>query len=238
MLRAEKLNALTHILGYAFQDQQLLAAALTHRSFHHENPGTPGPNERLEFLGDAVLQLMITTALYTRHPQLAEGQLSKLRGHAVSEPTLSALARKMGLQDHLLLGKGEARGADARDSVLADALEAVLGAIYLDGGPGAAQAAWQRWESALGVDLLDPRHLEDFDAKSRLQEFCLKTWQELPSYEAQEVREGGRPALFRVSLRVHGRPLLSTENPSKRKAELWLARACLDQHLHLTAQGA
>lgn len=227
-----KTAALTAALGHDFTRPELLQTALIHRSFFHENPGlAPESNERLEFLGDAVLQLLITSELFRRYPELAEGQLSKLRSFAVNAETLSAIARSLQLQTHLLVGKGES--AD-KDSLLADGLEALLGALYLDGGPQVVQRAWQRWTTEF--DVLDVRHLEDFDAKSRLQEFTLKTWQELPTYSYQETKVENRPA-FRVSLSVHQRPLLSTTAPSKRKAEAWLARTCLQTNLHLRTSG-
>ena len=232
MLSPEKINTLTRALGHDFRDPQLLQAALIHRSYFHENPSVATEtNERLEFLGDAVLQLMITSELYRRYPQLPEGQLSKLRSFAVNAETLSLIARELNMQDYLQVGKGAMTGLADIDSLLADGLEALLGALYLDGGPVAAQAAWMKWTA--GLDLLDVRHLEEFDAKSRLQEFTLKTWQELPTYIYQETKVENRPA-FRVSLTVHQRPLLSTTAPSKRKAEAWLARTCLQTNLHTT----
>lgn len=234
MLEASKINALTRALGHDFSDPSLLKTALTHSSYFHENPTlATESNERLEFLGDAVLQLMITSELYRRYPNLAEGQLSKLRSFAVNSETLGQIARILNLQEFLLVGKGERSSIDTRDSLLADSIEALLGALYLDGGAVVAQTAWQMWTEKLGVDLLDQKHLEEFDAKSRLQEYCMKTWQELPIYNYQENKSDKRP-LFRVSLSIHNRPLLSTEAASKRKAEMWLARACLQTKLHLT----
>lgn len=232
MLTPTKINALTRALGHDFSDPGLLMTALTHSSYGHENPSAQVTNnERLEFLGDAVLQLMITTELYRLHADLTEGQLSKLRSFIVNADTLGNLARNLELQDYLRVGKGEAVNLSTRDSIMADGLEALLGALYLDGGPMVAQKAWQRWTE--GMDLFDPKHLDEFDAKSRLQEFTLKSWQELPSYSYQETKEDNRPA-FRVTLTIRQRPLLSTTAPSKRKAELWLARTCLQSNLHLT----
>lgn len=234
MLEPSKINALTSALGHDFSDSALLTTALTHSSYFHEHPNLVSEsNERLEFLGDAVLQLMITSELYRRFPKLPEGQLSKLRSFAVNAETLGQIARVLNLQDFILVGKGERNSIETRDSLLADSIEALLGALYLDGGAVAAQTAWQMWTAKLGIDLLDPKHLEEFDAKSRLQEYCMKTWQELPTYSYQENKNDKRQA-FRVSLSVHNKPLLSTEAASKRKGEMWLARACLQTKLHLT----
>lgn len=234
MFDPAKINALARALGHDFSDPQLLQTALIHSSFSHENPATAAEsNERLEFLGDAVLQLMITTELYVRYPKLPEGQLSKLRSFAVNAEMLSAIARNLRLQDFLRVGKGESQQLEEKDSILADGLEALIGALYLDGGPLVAQRAWLKWTTEMKIDVLDLRNLEDFDAKSRLQEFTLKTWQELPTYVYQETKLDNRPA-FRVSLTIHQHPLLSTTAPSKRKAELWLARTCLQTNLHLT----
>ena len=232
MLKPEKLNALSHKLGHDFRDSTPLMTALTHRSFIHERPSHVFPtNERMEFLGDAVLALVVAEELFTRHAELPEGQLSKLRSFAVNEDTLATIARHLNLGSFMFLGKGEEK--QEKDTILADGMEAVIAAIYQDGGLVAVKAAWARWQKEMNIDLLDPRNLEDFDAKSRLQEYCMKSWQELPSYEFQEARTPSSLA-FQVTLNVHGRPLLSTQNTSKKKAELWLAKTCLQNHLHLT----
>lgn len=236
MWTPETAVSLARTLGYSFQSTELLKTALTHSTYGHESARPALNNERLEFLGDAVLQLVVSAELFRRHPTLPEGSLSKLRSLAVNAETLGTLARGIRLQELLLVGKGERAGLESKDTILADGLEALIGAIYLDGGIAAAEVAWKKLLAFHPRDLLDPKHLEDFDAKSKLQEFCLKSWQELPSYEASETQEAGRPA-FRVTLSIRGRPLLCTQAPSKRKGELWLARACLQSHLHLTLQG-
>jgi len=231
MLTTEKLNALTQRLGHAFRDPTHLMTALTHRSFKHEHATHLYPtNERLEFLGDSVLSLIVAHALYTRHTALSEGQLSKLRSFAVNEEALAAMARHLNLVEYMFLGKGEEKVAADKDAILADAFEAVLGAIYQDAGFASVESAFWRWSQEMGVDPLDPRHLEDFDAKSKLQEYCLKMWQELPSYDSKSL--GG--VNFQVTLSVHGKPLLSTQQISKKKAEHWLAKTCLQNQLHLT----
>ena len=115
-------------------DPELLVLALTHRSFAHEAGGIP-TNERLEFLGDTVLGLVVTEALYRRHPDLSEGELAKMRAATVSQRSLAAIARRLGLGEYLLLGKGElATGGRDKDSILSDTLEAIFGAVYLTHG--------------------------------------------------------------------------------------------------------
>ena len=122
-------------LGYTFQDRSLLQQALTHSSYANENRGGLGSNERLEFLGDAVLELVSSHWIFTVNPAMSEGEMSKLRASLVCEPALAYCAREISLGDYVLLGKGEAAtGGAERDSILSDALEAVIGAIYLDSG--------------------------------------------------------------------------------------------------------
>lgn len=129
-------------LGYVFKDKNLLVQALTHSSFVYENNlGSAASNERLEFLGDAVLELLTSELLYKLYPNLTEGELSKIRAGMVCEPALASHARILGLGRHLRLGRGETFGGGAeKDSILSDALEAVIGAIYLDGGLTSAKA--------------------------------------------------------------------------------------------------
>ncbi|WP_211289414.1 ribonuclease III [Luteimicrobium subarcticum] len=120
-------------------DPELLVLSLTHRSFAHEAGGIP-TNERLEFLGDSVLGFVVTESLYRTHPDLPEGELAKMRAATVSQRALAAVARDLGLGAHILLGKGETRtgGAD-KDSILSDTVEAIIGAVYLSAGDGAAR---------------------------------------------------------------------------------------------------
>jgi ribonuclease-3 len=229
MLIAEKINGLSQALGATFANPELLKTALSHRSYLNENPSSQGEsNERLEFLGDAVLDLVIAQELYQRYPQLPEGQLSKLRSHAVNEQSLAQLARHLRLEQFLLVGRGESKRLSENDAILADAVEAIVAVIYLEQGLSAVQKLWYKWQLEMQVDFLDEGHLEHFDAKSQLQEYCLKNWRELPKYEFQE-----KNTKFRVTLVIKSCPLLSTEQVSKKKAELWLAQQCLQHNLHL-----
>lgn len=231
MLIDENINAFAGELGVTFSDPRLLQSALTHRSFVHENPAHPvATSERLEFLGDSVLSLVVTDELFKLHGALAEGELSKLRSFIVNEETLAQIARGLGVHRYVLVGRGEAPVIETKAAILADALEAILGAMYLDQGLEVVREKFTSW--ARDLNLFDSKHLIDFDAKSRLQEFCLKKWQELPSYVAEE-RKLPQGLSFLVTLKIRGRELVSTQNTSKKKAELWLAQTCLKHQLHL-----
>ena len=174
------LGRLERKLGYTFRDQELMLLALTHRSFAGRN------NERLEFLGDAILNFIAGEALFERFPQAREGQLSRLRARLVKGETLAVLARGFELGDFLRLGSGELKsGGFRRESILADALEALIGAIYLDAGMQAARErvlAWLEGEMQ-ALTLVDTNK----DPKTRLQEFLQSRGGELPQYEVVDV---------------------------------------------------
>lgn len=175
------LSALTDRLGHRFNDPALLELALTHRSWCAEHSGSSS-NERLEFLGDAVLSLVVTRMLYERFGDWAEGDLAKARASLVNAATLAEVGRSVGLGEQLRLGRGEdVSGGRAKPSILADAVEAVIGAVYLDGGIGAADDSVGR---LLG-DRLDavansPGHA---DFKTRLQELAARLGLDPPSYD-------------------------------------------------------
>ncbi|WP_188981564.1 ribonuclease III [Pseudomonas matsuisoli] len=175
------LNRLERRLGHTFADQELMTLALTHRSFAGRN------NERLEFLGDAVLNFVAGEALYERFPQAREGQLSRLRARLVKGETLASLARGFELGEYLRLGSGELKsGGFRRESILADALEALIGAIYLDAGMAAARErvlAWLTTEFE-GLTLVDTNK----DPKTRLQELLQARACELPRYEVVDIQ--------------------------------------------------
>lgn len=155
-------------IGYRFRRPELLQQALTHRSYTAEHPGHDH-NERLEFLGDAVLGLIVAHHLHDTHPTLPEGQLSKVRATAVGRDALAEVATELGIGEVLRLGRGERlTGGQAKESILADATEAVIGAVYLDGGIEAARAVvLTHWTRMLDELVTDPGSR---DHKSRLQE--------------------------------------------------------------------
>lgn len=176
----EKLSELQQKIGYTFTDVSWLELALRHSSYANEhNLGHEGCNERLEFLGDAVLELVSSEYLYDHYPQLPEGQLTKLRASLVCEPTLAYDARLFGLEHYLLLGKGEAAtGGRKRDSVVSDALESVIGAIFKDGGFERAKAFILRFV------MDDVEHKQLFhDSKTHLQEMIQAVSEEPIRYE-------------------------------------------------------
>ncbi|MBS0325316.1 MAG: ribonuclease III [Proteobacteria bacterium] len=200
-------------IDHAFRDPELLRQALTHRSF-----GTPH-NERLEFIGDAVLNCVIALRLYHRFPGLPEGELSRVRAHLVNRDTLARLARGLGLGAALRLGEGEAKsgGAD-RASTLADALEAVFGAVAEDGGFAAAGHVID----GVFADLLrdaDPAALGK-DPKTRLQEFLQARRTALPEYQIVATRGDAHAQSFVVECRIGALDLTAKgEGSSRRSAE-------------------
>ena len=189
------LASLQRKLGYQFNDSSLLTLALTHRSFSGRN------NQRLEFLGDAELNFVAGEAIYHHFVQAREGQLSRLRARLVKGETLAVLARAMDLGDYLRLGSGELKsGGFRRESILADTTEAIIGAIYLDGGMDIARErvlAWLEQEFA-GLTLVDTNK----DAKTRLQEFLQSRGCELPQYEVVDIQGEPHCRTFHVECAV------------------------------------
>jgi ribonuclease-3 len=213
-------------LGYVFVDPELCELALTHRSAGSSH------NERLEFLGDAVLNCAAARLLFEVHPQADEGALSRQRASLVSGETLAQIAAELGLGDCLRLGGGELKsGGFRRASILADALEAVLGAIFLDGGFGAAEAAVRR---ILGPRLSGlPPASELKDPKTRLQEALQARGVALPLYTLTGVAGEAHEQSFTVSCEVAALQVSSAgEGPSRRRAEQVAAERALAQLPH------
>lgn len=182
-------------IGYRFQDAALLTAALTHRSAGSRN------NERLEFLGDGVLNFVIGEAMYRRRPDAPEGDLSRLRASLVRESTLAAIAQELELGDAVRLGAGELKsGGFRRRSILADAVEALLGAVYLDGGFDAARSVVLGLYAERLDDLPSPESLKD--PKTRLQEYLQSRHMKLPRYEIMEVSGEPHRQIFHVVCRL------------------------------------
>ncbi|MFP6805779.1 MAG: ribonuclease III [Pseudomonadales bacterium] len=174
------LQSLETKIGYQFAEQDLLRRALTHRSYGAKN------NERLEYLGDAILNFVIANALYQQFPTAHEGQLSRLRARLVRGQTLAELAREMSLGDYLTMGVGELRsGGFNRDSILSDALEAIMGAIYEDAGLEVARKNIMDWFAVRLADLSLANSQKD--PKTRLQEFLQSKQVALPEYTVLEV---------------------------------------------------
>lgn len=235
MMPASSADSSRAFLKYRFTDDNLLEEALTHKSYVNERrePGRTH-NERLEFLGDAVLSLIISDYLARRYPHLSEGALSKLKAQLVSETPLANAARRLDLGRYLRLGRGEERskGRD-KTSLLADALEAVIAAVYLDGGFEVSRD--------FTVDLLaDELHQLDAvheqpggdDYKTRLQEWCQKRYEVLPQYLV--VRETGpdHQKIFEVEVQVNQKVVGVGRGNSKKEAEQEAAQHALGQREH------
>jgi ribonuclease-3 len=211
-------------IGHAFQDPGLLQQALTHRS-----AGTPN-NERLEFLGDSIVNMMVAQALYLRWPKADEGALTRARAELVREGALAVIARTLELGERLILGPGEMKsGGHRRDSILADALEAVVAAIYLDAGFGACQAVVLPWFGP-SMEALPATGKPEKDPKTRLQEWLQGRQKALPLYELVSESGDDHAKTFRVRCSVAD-PAVSTEGEgaSRRLAEQQAAAAALEQ---------
>jgi ribonuclease-3 len=221
-------DALTERLGLPIRDRDLLAQALVHSSWLHEHPDAArGHNERLEFLGDAVVSLAVSEALYKRHPTDDEGVLSARRASIVSTPGLARLAARLDLGAFLFLGEGEAqRGGRVRPSLLASAFEALVGAIYLDLGWDAARDWIHQWAAEeLNADVA----LTTLKSpKSRLQEHTQRTTGDRPLYRLLEAVGPDHEKQFRIEVVVDGRVLGTGDGPSRRIAETSAAAEALD----------
>lgn len=218
----DEFEQLERRLEYSFQDRCMLTQALTHRSYCAENVGVES-NERLEFLGDAVLGLVITTRIYEEFPELSEGELAKLRAGVVNATVLAEVAADLELGQFLLLGKGEdTSGGRDKPSILADTIEAVIAATYLDGGWEAAQPLVMRlFESAIAEGALGPG---GHDYKTRLQELASRTLDKLPRYD---ITDDGPDHAKRFTARVvlQGEVRGTGEGRSKKQAEQAAARS-------------
>ena len=213
---------LEDVIGYRFRDHALLKEALSHKSYASESRSAVH-NERLEFLGDSILAAVVAHELYLRHPDEAEGGLSKRKAHLVSRPSLAHWAGEFDLGAYLLLGVGEdSSGGRARASLLANAFEALLGAIYIDGGYAPA-ATFIR-------GCLDrERPAAEADYKSLLQEVLQKKYKAPPSYETTHSEGPDHDKTFQVRVRFGKRMLGSGSGKSKKEAEQAAARDALQK---------
>ncbi len=223
MTAGEGLERFQRRLGYHFRDSSLLVQALTHRS------ATADHNERLEFLGDGLINFVVADALYRARPQAEEGDLSRLRASLVCEESLARLAAGLELGDVLTLGGGALKsGGFRRAPILADALEAVLGAVYLDGGFDAGRAACEHVLAEPLAQLPDPATLKD--PKTRLQEFLQGLGRALPVYELLSSEGPEHQPSFRVSCRLaDGGELTEAQAASRRAAEQLAAQQMLER---------
>ena len=187
---------LQNTLDYQFKNSHLLRQALTHRSFGVDN------NERLEFLGDALLDLIVGESLFNQHPGADEGNLSRLRSSIVNKSALAGIGREWNLGEHMLLGAGELKsGGRSRDSILADTVEAVVAAVYLDGGLAACRKLVDTWTLEF---VRNPEARQTKDAKTRLQEKMQASGHGLPDYQVLAIEGEAHAQSFLVECRVEG----------------------------------
>lgn len=218
-----KYQRLEQRLGYHFEDQRQLQLALTHRSHGATN------NERLEFLGDSILNFVVGEELFKRFPEVREGQLSRLRSQMVKGETLAELAREFELGDCLVLGEGEMKsGGSNRDSILADSVEAIIGAIYLASGLDVCRERVLSWFASrlnqLGLNTSAK------DSKSRLQEYMQAQRQPLPEYQVVDVSGEGHAQMFTIECSVAlSKKSTSATASNRREAEKQAAAQMLVQ---------
>ena len=215
-MNQKKLKELQSNIGYEFKQEKLLRQALTHSSYAHEkNLKDRMDNERLEYLGDAVLELVSSEFLFQTHPEMNEGQMTKLRASLVCEQSLSACARQLNLGSYLLLGNGEdLTGGRERDSILSDAWEAVIGAMYLDGGFTSAK------EFILKYVLTDIEHKKLFyDSKTMLQELIQNKYKKSLHYTLLSEEGPDHNKTFTVQAYMDEMPLMTGKGRTKKAAE-------------------
>lgn len=223
-------SKLEQLLGYEFSDKRLLREALTHRSFAYEHIDEPdvSDNERLEFLGDAVLGLAMSHFLWHRFPDYSEGELSRLRSALVNEKMLSHIADRWNLSAYLFLGKGEEQtGGRRKPSILADAVEAILGALYIDGG-------WQRVLDVVERQIIpvfdvfqseDPLKNLHWDYKTRLQEWLQAQYKKTPVYRLDREEGPEHDKVFYVSVMMDDMVLARGRGKTKKEAQQNAAQA-------------
>jgi ribonuclease-3 len=223
------LATLQQTLGVSFNDPSLLEQALVHSSYSNENPGiAPADNERLEFLGDAILGFIVAEDLYKRFPQFSEGELTKLRSSLVRRDALARMARAIKLGNYLYLGKGEeASGGRRKTANLAGALEALIAAIFFDRGLAAARDFILRSTDKVLNKALSKGIEADY--KSRLQEITQAKQQKTPAYRVIEAVGPAHDRRFTVEVRVGNTVLGRGSGKSKKSAEAEAARSALAQ---------
>ncbi|MDL2291057.1 ribonuclease III [Desulfovibrio sp. OttesenSCG-928-F20] len=205
-------------IPYSFRQVKLLGEALTHSSYANEQTEGHEHNERLEFLGDAVLELCISDELFRRFPTVREGELTAMRSRLVNQESLAALARRIGLNEKIILGKGEeAQGGRERDSLLSDAFEALLGAIFLDGGFEAARQIVRD----LFIDAWPEKSAKakNKDAKSRLQEVTQQLFRDRPVYALVGSQGPEHDKTFTVRLELPDKSVFTATGSSVKRAE-------------------
>lgn len=225
--RRELLRDLEENIGYLFENSDRLDQALTHKSFANEAGAGVQDNERLEFLGDAALDLAVSQLLYEVNPKLSEGEMSKIRAYLVKEESLHKLARSFNLGRYLLLGKGEKKsGGMEKPSILADALEALIAAIYIDGGFHMAfhfiEGIFRPIIAEGGSDAMDR------DYKTKLQELCQTKYGKAPTYKLVSQSGPDHEKIFEVEILIGNRTFSRARGRSKKEAEQNAAQDALE----------
>ncbi len=219
------MDGLEERLGYKFNNINLLKNALTHSSYANEVRGGFSSNERLEFLGDSVLSIVVSDYIYKHYPNMPEGELTKLRASLVCEKSLCAFSRELELGNYLMLGKGEEKGGGReRDSILADAFEAVLAAIYLDGGMEPAR------RHVMNFVLRELQHTDDEvfkDYKTALQEIIQRNPEEAVSYILTGESGPDHDKEFTVEVRLNSNVIGRGTGKNKKRAEQMAAKEAL-----------
>ena len=219
------MQAIEEKIGYSFRDAELLTNALTHSSYANENRGRScESNERLEFLGDSVLGLVVADALYRRFPGLPEGRMTRLRAQLVCEESLHHVAAQLGLGEYIRLGRGEEHtGGRNRTSILADSVEALIAAMYLDGGMEVARGFIERYI----LTALDGEMPAVGDCKTELQELVQRKSGSVLTYELLGESGPDHDKTFTSQVSLNGRPIGSGSGRTKKEAEQAAARAAL-----------
>jgi len=214
-------------LGVIFKNKNLLKEALTHRSYLNENPSWPLPhNERLEFLGDAVLELAVTEILFSRYPTSPEGELTSIRSALVNYQMLADIAKNMELGDYVFLSKGEAKDAGkAREVILANAFEAILGAVYLDAGYESAKNFIEKAVMGRLDEVIEKKLYQD--PKSLLQEIVQEKLRATPTYSVLSEKGPDHAKIFKVGVFFNGDLIAEGEGASKQEAEVEAAKNAL-----------
>lgn len=224
---AKKTSEIESKIGYTFQDKSLLALAFVHRSFVNEHREVSEHNERLEFLGDSVLGTLIAEYLYRYLPTNPEGELSYLRSRLVEASSCVAYVQKLLVERYLMLGKGEKMNdGRGRDSILADLFEAIMGAIYIDGGIDAArQFLFKNFSSEIEDILKTPVR----NWKAQLQDYCQKKYHETPIYKVISESGPDHSKTFRISVIIHNLEMGHGEGTSKKEAQQAAAQNALEK---------
>jgi ribonuclease-3 len=216
-------------ISYKFKNQDFINEALTHRSYLNENPTWKTPhNERLEFLGDAVLELVVTEILFSKYPNSAEGQLTSFRAALVNYQMLAEVSKVIKLEDYLLLSKGESKDMGrARDVILANAIESLIGAIYLDGGYDSAKQFIEKFVMAKLEEVVEKGLYKD--AKSLLQEKTQASQKITPIYRVISEEGPDHKKVFTVGVYLANKLIASGQGMSKQDAEVDAAKKALQE---------